>query len=68
MAVLKELGAPIRISSNTTESVLGGALVIIEGRGWLDMQDNLYKAREDSIVMLEYYANSIAHWHDVKNE
>jgi len=68
MGVLKEMGAPIRISSNTTESVLGGAIVIIEGRGWLDHQDNLYKAAEDSIVMLEYYANSIAHWHDVKNE
>jgi glycerol-3-phosphate O-acyltransferase len=71
MEVLKESGAPIRISSNTTESVLSGALDIIEGRGWLETQDGLYKAEEDSIVMLEYYANSIAHWHDtdlVKNE
>ncbi len=65
MEVLKEMGAPIRISSNTTESVFDGALVIIEGRGWLDSQDNLYKAKQDSIVMLEYYANSIAHWHDM---
>lgn len=62
MEVLKEMGAPIRISSNTTESVFDGALVIIEGRGWLDSQDNLYKVKQDSIVMLEYYANSIAHW------
>jgi len=68
MGVLKEMGAPIRISSNTTDSVLAGALVIIEGRGWLDMQDNLYKAKQDSLIMLEYYANSIAHWHDVKNK
>ncbi len=68
MAVLKQMGAPIRISSNTTESVLGGALVIIEGRGWLDHQDNLYKARKDTIVMLEYYANSIAHWPDMDNK
>ncbi len=59
---LKKLGAPIRISSNTTESILGGALDMIDGRGWLDTQDNLYKARGDSIVMLQYYANSIAHW------
>ena len=63
--MLKKLGAPIRISSNTTESILSGALDIIDGRGWLDMQDNLYKAGEDSIVMLQYYANSIAHWHDL---
>jgi glycerol-3-phosphate O-acyltransferase len=68
MEVLKQVGAPIRISSNTTESVFDGALIIIEGRGWLDMQDNLCKAREDSIVMLEYYANSIAHWHESNNE
>lgn len=68
MGVLKQMGAPIRISSNTTESVFDGALVIIEGRGWLDIQDNLCKAKQDSIVMLEYYANSIAHWHDVNSE
>jgi len=68
MEVLKQLGAPIRISSNTTESVFDGALVIIEGRGWLDMQDNLCKPKENAIVMLEYYANSIAHWHETNNE
>jgi glycerol-3-phosphate O-acyltransferase len=68
MEDLKRLGAPIRISSNTTESVFDGALIIIEGRGWLDMQDNLCKAKENAIVMLEYYANSIAHWHDMKNK
>ncbi len=68
MEVLKQLGAPIRISSNTTESVFDGALVIIDGRGWLDMQDNLCKAKENAIVMLEYYANSIAHWHDMNNK
>ncbi len=63
MEALKGLGAPIRISSSTTDNVLSGALDIIEGRGWLDTQDNLFKAREDSIVVLEYYANSITHWH-----
>jgi len=68
MEFLKQLGAPIRISSNTTESVFDGALVIIEGRGWVDMQDNLCKAKENAIVMLEYYANSIAHWHDMNDK
>ena len=63
--VLKGLGAPIRISSNATEQVLTGAMAILEGRGWLELQDGLYKVRVDSIVMLDYYANSIAHWHDV---
>ena len=62
MRALKTRGAPIRISSSTTENVLSGALDIIEGRGWLAMQDNLFKAKEDSLEMLEYYANSIAHW------
>ncbi|MGB5520324.1 MAG: 1-acyl-sn-glycerol-3-phosphate acyltransferase [Gammaproteobacteria bacterium] len=62
MEALKKAGAPIRISSSTTESVLSGALDIIEGREWLDVQDSLYKARADAIVILEYYANSIAHW------
>ena len=65
--VLKAEGAPIRISSSSTESILSGALDIIEGRGWLDVQDNLYKARDDAIVMLEYYANSIAHWLNIKD-
>jgi glycerol-3-phosphate O-acyltransferase len=65
---LKQKGAPIRISSSSTESILSGALDIIDGRGWLDVQDNLYKARDDSIVMLEYYANSIAHWHEVNTK
>jgi glycerol-3-phosphate O-acyltransferase len=62
MEELKQRGAPIRISSNTTESVLSGALDIIEGREWLDEQDSLYKARADAMVILEYYANSIVHW------
>jgi hypothetical protein len=69
--VLKALGAPIRISSNATEQVLAGAMTILEGRGWLELQDGLFKLREDSIVMLEYYANSIAHWHkksEINNE
>jgi glycerol-3-phosphate O-acyltransferase len=65
--VLKAEGAPIRISSSSTESILSGALDIIEGRGWLDVQDNLYKARDDAIVMLEYYANSIVHWLNIKD-
>lgn len=68
MKELKQLHAPIRISSSTTENVLSGALDIIEGRGWLAMQDNLYKAREDAVVMLQYYANSIAHWSDHKDK
>ena len=62
MEVLKAQGAPIRISSNTTDNVLSGALDIIEGRGWLDSQDSLLRPRQDATVMLEYYANSIAHW------
>ena len=63
---LKKQRAPVRIASGTTDSVLGGALDIIEGRGWLAVQDNLYKAKDDAIVMLEYYANSIAHWKGVE--
>ncbi len=62
MVALKKQGAPIRISSNATESVLGGALDIIVGRGWIAVEDNLYKASDEATVMLEYYANSIAHW------
>jgi glycerol-3-phosphate O-acyltransferase len=65
---LKEMGAPIRISSSSTENILSGALAILDGRGWLDTQVNLYKAREDSIVMLEYYANSIVHWLNIKDK
>lgn len=64
MKALKRQRAPVRVPSGTTDSVLSSALDIIEGRGWLAVQDGLYKAQDDSIAMLAYYANSIVHWHE----
>jgi hypothetical protein len=38
---------------------------MLEGRGFIESKDNLYKADEVAIELLEYYANSIAHWENV---
>lgn len=60
---LKLLGAPVNISANACEGVFGSALNILEGREFVDAKDNLYRANQNSIDILSYYANSIAHWH-----
>jgi glycerol-3-phosphate O-acyltransferase len=59
---LKQLGAPIRIPSNTCEAVLGNALDSLEGRRVVDEQDGLYRIEAQASEILGYYANSIAHW------
>ncbi len=60
---LKQLGAPIDIASGAFEHVLTGALDMLVGRGFVDFQNGLYQPQAKSIVILEYYANSIQHWH-----
>jgi hypothetical protein len=40
---------------------------IIVGRGLIEVRDGLYKADADELVMLAYYARSIAHWQHVEN-
>ncbi len=59
---LKALGAPIDISSSALESVLGSALNALTGRGLIEEKDNLYQMKESEFKLLNYYANSIAHW------
>ncbi len=61
---LKKSGAPIDISSRTFEYVLTAALDMLVGRGFVDVIDGLCIANPGSIVVLEYYANSIQHWRD----
>ena len=67
MTQLQKLGAPISVASGATESVLSGAMDIIVGRGLIEVRDGLYKADADELVMLAYYARSIAHWQHVEN-
>ncbi|MBN4063815.1 hypothetical protein JYT79_03435, partial [Cardiobacterium sp. AH-315-I02] len=55
-------GAPIDISSSALESVLGSALAALTGRGLVEEKDNLYQMKESEFDLLNYYANSIAHW------
>lgn len=62
IAELERLGAPINISSSACEGVLSTALNMLEGRSFITVEDNLYQASEESIDILSYYANSIAHW------
>jgi len=59
---LKEKGAPINVSSNACESVLNNALNMLVSRGLVDTKENLLCVNKSSVVLLEYYANSIRHW------
>jgi len=59
---LRELGAPIDISASACEHVLTSAIDMLTGRGFVKLKDGLYKADHQSKVILDYYANSIAHW------
>ena len=59
---LKAAGAPIDISSSALESVLGAALGALTGRGLLEENDNLFRMTASETDLLNYYANSIAHW------
>lgn len=59
---LKEAGAPIDIASCALESVLGSSLTALAGRGLVEEKENLYRMKESEFALLNYYANSIAHW------
>ena len=59
---LRQLGAPINITENAIENVLGSALDALTGRGLVKEEDNLYQRQEQAEEVLAYYANSIAHW------
>ncbi|MDT8282608.1 MAG: 1-acyl-sn-glycerol-3-phosphate acyltransferase [Gammaproteobacteria bacterium] len=64
IAYLETAGAPIDISHSALESVLGSALDVLRGRGLVDEKDNLYRMNSNEADILNYYANSIAHWGD----
>ena len=64
---LKDAGAPIKISSTACEGVLNAALSMLQGRGFVDVDNGLLRANAEAIDMLRYYANSIVHW-QVENE
>jgi glycerol-3-phosphate O-acyltransferase len=59
---LEKLGAPIKISGSACENVLSAALRMLAGRGFVEQSDEGYRASENAIEVLSYYANSIAHW------
>ncbi len=60
---LEEMGAPIDLASNAVEGVLSAALVMLAGRGFIEVENNLVRAKPESLDLLRYYANSISHWH-----
>ena len=60
---LEEMGAPIDLPANAVEGVLGAALVMLAGRGFIEVENNLLRAKPGSIDLLRYYANSNSHWH-----
>lgn len=59
---LERAGAPIDISHSALENVLGSALDAMAGRGLVEEKDNLFRMRKSETDILNYYANSIAHW------
>jgi len=59
---LEKLGAPIKISGSACESVLSAALRMLTGRGFVTESDEGFRASDSAIEVLNYYANSIAHW------
>ena len=61
---LRKKGAPIDISSSASEGVLNNALSMLIGRRLVDVEANLIRPKEDALVLLEYYANSIKHWQE----
>lgn len=61
---LETRGAPVDISASAFEHVLTAALDMLVGRGFVDLQKGMYQVKADSIITLEYYANSIQHWQD----
>jgi len=63
IAQLQEKGAPIDMAPNALEGVLSAALVMLEGRGFIEIEENLLRAKPESLDLLKYYANSISHWH-----
>ena len=63
IAQLEKIGAPIDISSSALESVLGSAMSALIGRGLVEEKANLYRMKQSEIDIINYYANSIAHWH-----
>ena len=60
---LQQKGAPIKLSASACEAVLNGALSMLQGRGFVEKnRDELLRANSESIDLIKYYANSIAHW------
>jgi glycerol-3-phosphate O-acyltransferase len=59
---LEQRGAPIKINASSCESVLGAALNMLEGRSFVETGEQGYRANENAIEVLSYYANSIVHW------
>jgi glycerol-3-phosphate O-acyltransferase len=59
---LQSKGAPIDLAANALEGVLSAALVMLEGRGFIEIEENLIRAKPATLDLLKYYANSINHW------
>jgi len=62
IGALQAKGAPIKVSASACEDVLTAALTMLEGRGFIDSRDGLYRVSEGAEDVLRYYANSISQW------
>jgi len=62
IAQLEKAGAPIEITAGAKEHILTSAFEGLIGRGFIEEEDGLYRASEDSLQLLAYYANSIEQW------
>jgi hypothetical protein len=50
------------MSWSSCEAVLGAALEMLEGRGFVEVGEQGYRSNESAIQTLSYYANFIVHW------
>jgi glycerol-3-phosphate O-acyltransferase len=65
---LERMGAPIDIAIVTFEHVMSRALDMLSGRGFVDFKNGQYRINPESLVVINYYANSISHWQPKPSE
>ena len=57
-----EAGAPMKPEEKPRHATLANSLEMLKQRGILLEKNDLYRVNQDKQVLLDYYANSLAHW------
>ena len=62
---LQRRGAPIREDEMPLERTIMRAVSMLHHRGLIHEEDEAYRANPESLELLEFHANSLAHWLDL---